>query len=271
MQWKLFVTVAVVVVVDMSLSPMAAGAQLDEPMPPRVEFATIPAGQLHLGMTEQEATRIMGEPARIAGYDSGGINARKLEFSGAISTKVTLSDGKVSRVALDVFQVEKGDLPLFSRKAWPGTTSGVVRRALGEPGDIRHYTFFGINLDQWVYDGAGGPEVSIVFAADRVIAKRIGRSIPPDIFQVRLPAPPRPQDETGLRGPQVGMSMSDIQALYGEVKFRVDYVFKGQPAVHAIFETRARNSFVSLTFVDDRLIEAEDLGIIRDWSILEGR
>ncbi len=55
-----------------------------------------------------------------------------------------------------------------------------------------------------------------------------------------------------------GMSMSDIQALYGEVKFRVDYVFKGQPAVRAIFETRARSSFVSLTFVDDRLIEAED-------------
>ncbi|MDI4236015.1 hypothetical protein OZ411_24700 [Bradyrhizobium sp. Arg237L] len=262
MQLKLFITAAMAVFFDISIALLAAAAQSDAPKPPHVEFITVPAGQLHLGMTEQEVIRIMGEPARVVGYDAGGISRRKLEFFGAIPSTVTLSDGKVSHVKLDVFQVEKSDLPLISRKAWPGMASTAVRRSFGEPSRICHYTFFGIKLDQWVYDILGEPEVSVFFAADRVIAKTLGRHIPQDIFQVRLPAVPQPRDS--FEGPRAGMAIADVQALYGETKLHVDYVFNSQPASRVIVEIRAKGSFAAFTFVDDRLVEFEDLGRLPD-------
>ena len=262
MQSKLLIAAAVAVLFDISSALVTAAARFDAPMPPHVEFIATPAGQLHLGMTEQEVTRIMGEPARIAGCDAAGISIRKLEFPGAIPGTVTLSGGKVSRVGLDVFRVEKSDLPIFTRKAWPGMASSAVRRSLGEPSRIRHYIFFGIALDQWVYDRSGEPEVSLFFAADRVAAKTVGSRIPQDIFQVRLPAPPLPSGQAD--GPQVGMAIDDIRAFSGEVKLHVDYVANGRPASRFVFECRANRSFTALTFVDGRLIEFEDLGQLPD-------
>src|SRR5262249_51401594 len=146
-----------------------------------------------------------------------------LEFFGAIPSTVTLSDGKVTRVRLDAFRADGSDLPMLSRRAWPGMASSAVRRSLGEPDRIFLYTFFDIKLDQWVYDWAGKSEVSLFFVADRVIAKTVGRQIPQDIFQVRLPAPP--QGREWAEEPRAGMALGDVQALYGEAKLRVDYVF----------------------------------------------
>src|SRR5262245_51245155 len=107
MSSKLLIAAAVAVLFNMSTTLPAAAVRIDVPAQPHVAFIAIPAGQLHLGMTEQDVTRIMGEPARVAGYDAGGISIRKLEFPGAIPGTVTLSGGKVSRVGLDVFRVEK--------------------------------------------------------------------------------------------------------------------------------------------------------------------
>ncbi len=255
MQLKLFITAAMAVFFDISIALVAAAAQSGAPEPPHVELMTVPAGQLHLGMTEQEVVRIMGEPARVVGYDAAGISGRKLEFFGVIPSTVTLSDGKVSHVKLDVFRVEKDDLPAISRKAWPGMASGSVRRSLGEPSRICHYTFFGIKLGQWVYDTLGEPEVSVFFAPDRVIAKTLGRRIPQDIFQVRLPAP---QPSDWAEEPRAGVAVAE------ETKLHVDYVFNGQSASRIIFERRAKGSVTGFTFVDNRLVEFENLGRLPD-------
>jgi hypothetical protein len=267
MHLKFYVAAAVAVFFDMSTALVAAAAQFDAPMQPRVESVTIHASELRLGMTEQEMSRIMGEPIRATDYMAGGVKRRKLDFSGPIPSTVVIANGEVSRVAVDVFQVDKGDLPAFSRKAWPGMATSAVRRSLGDPSDIRHYAFFGIKLDQWVYAGSVEPEVSLFFAADRVIAKTLGRRIPRDIFQVRLPGPPlQPRNLT--EGPRVGMAIDDVQALYGEMKLHVGYVFNGQRASRVIFETRTQGSFTAVTFVDGRLIEFEDLGRLPDAGFL---
>jgi hypothetical protein len=262
MQRKLFLTAIVAVLVDMSMSLAAAAAQLDTPKPPQVEILAIPAGQLYLGMAEQDVMRIMGRPAKVTNYVAGGIDKRKVEFQGLIPSMVMLSAGKLTGVALDVFQVAKTDLPSFSRKAWPGMGSAAVRGLLGKPSEICHHIFFGIKLDQWVYDGSGEPEVSLFFADDRVIAKTVGRGIPQDIFQVHLPS--ETQDETVSPEPRVGMAIDEIQKLYGDVKLHVNYVFNGRPTSRMIFEKRLKGSFTTFTFVDGRLIEFEDLGPLTD-------
>ena len=58
-----------------------------------------------------------GEAAKEKDFVAEGIAISRLEFSGAIPSKVILADGKVSSVTLDAFQADKGDLPASSQKA----------------------------------------------------------------------------------------------------------------------------------------------------------
>ena len=216
-------------------------------------------------MTAAELTSIMGDASKATSWVDGGIEVRRLDFpAGPIHSKVTLKDGKVSSVVLDVFRVDNGALPAFSRQAWPGMIRSAVQRALGAPIDVIHQTFFGIKLDQLVFQHSGEPEVSVFFVADRVVAKSVGRSIPPEIFQVDLPSPPDLASGEPIKFPQVGMAASDVEALLGPEKFHVDYTFNGRSACRAIYATRARNSFTSVTFVDGVLTETEDLGRLPD-------
>lgn len=264
MQWKLSIATVIAVLFDTSMSFVAAAGQIDTPRPPHVDITTIPAGQLHLGMTEQDVTRIMGEPAKVTDYVAGGIDKRRLEYQGQIPGTVILSAGKTTGIALDVFRIEKGDLPSFSRRAWPGMASAATRQALGEPSEILHHAFYGTKLDQWVYDRPGQGQVSLFFADDRMIAKAVGRGVPQDIFEVHLPARPEPTGTTAPAGPSIGMTMSDVRKLYGDQKLRVDHVLNSRDASRMIIETRAKGSFHTFTFVGDRLVGFEDLGPLSD-------
>ena len=196
---------------------------------------------------------------------------RALEFSGTIPSKVILTDGKVSRVTLDTFRADKDDLPAFSHKAWPGMASSAVRRMLGEPTDVLHHMFFGINVDQLVFAHAGETEVSVFLRDDRVIAKALGRNVPINLFRVDLPSPPLAQREASMTTPHVGLRTSDIEEFYGAIKFRVDFVFNGQPASRVIFETDRTRTYAGITLVDGVVTEFEDLGPMPDDASFQGR
>jgi hypothetical protein len=67
------------------------------------------------------------------------------------------------------------------------------------------------------------------------------------------------------------MTASDIAKLCGAVRFRVDYVFNGQPASRVVFETPAKGTFTSFTFVDGVVTGFEDLGRLPDDASFQGR
>jgi hypothetical protein len=197
--------------VSMTLSQapdQEAAQDIGAPLPPRVDFAAAPASRLRLGMTALEVTRIMGEPAKVTHYVIGETEMTKLDFPAApIPSKVMLADGKVSGVALVVFHVDKGDLPSFTRRAWPGMSSNGVRQVLGDANSVRRHLFYGIKLDQWVFRRPSEGEASVFLVAD-VVAKAAGHDIPAGIFHVDLPSPPQPADKDPMQNPQVGMTES---------------------------------------------------------------
>jgi putative flavoprotein involved in K+ transport len=182
---------------------LTASHAAEAPLPPRVNFVSIPASQLHLGMTADDVIRVMGQAARETDATIGATQIRKLEFIDAIPGQVILSNGKVSHVRLDAFRMEKDALPSSIRQAWPGLASSAVRRALGEPLAVFHHIFFEIGVDQWIYASAGD-DVSVFFRDDRVIAKAVGRHAPADLFQVSLPSPPQAESEDPIQEPRVG-------------------------------------------------------------------
>src|SRR5262249_1344889 len=113
---------------------------------PSVEVVAVRASRLHLGMTAAEVDAIMGQGTKTADYRNADTALQTLDFSAEpIRSKVTLTNGKVSHVILDVFRVDLDDLPAFTRVAWLGLNSATVLKLLDKPYDVRHYAFFGTN------------------------------------------------------------------------------------------------------------------------------
>jgi hypothetical protein len=253
---KTFKMLASIAIVGLSLT---AGQAAEAPLPPCVNFVPTPASKLHLGMMADDVVRVMGKAARETDVTIGTTRIRKLEFTGAIPSQVILSDGKVSRVTLDAFRTEHGALPSSIRQAWPGLASSAVRRALGEPAALVYHTFFGIEVDQWIFSHAGASEVSVFFRDDRVIAKAVGRDVPADLFRFNLPSRPQTASEGPPPEPRMGMMERDIRELYGAPRSRVDYVCNGEQASREVYESRSNETFVAFTFVDGVLAEFENI------------
>lgn len=250
---------------------LAAGHAAAGPLPPQVNFVATPASQLRLGMTGDDVIRVMGKVAKETDFVGGSTRTRKLEFTDAIPGQAILSDGKLSRVTLNPFRMEEAALPSRLRQAWPGFASSVVRRALGEPTVRLRHTWFGIEVDQWVFSCPGEVEASVFFRADRVIARAVGRDVPADLFRVDLPSPPQGEGESPPFAPRVGMTETDIKELCGAPLYRVDYVFNGQAASHAVYQTGKQGTFTGFTIVDGVVTEFEDLGRMPDDPSFQGR
>ncbi|MCC8953639.1 hypothetical protein H8B02_09300 [Bradyrhizobium sp. Pear77] len=220
-------------------------------------------------MTVDEVLRIMGEPTRTTAFSMDGRAQLKLEFAGAVPTKIVLADRKISSVKLDVFRPDKTDLPAFGRAAWPGLAESAVRQVLGVPTENRHYNLFGINVDQWIFMRDGRADLSVFLRAGRVIARGTGREVPGDLLRVELPSPPKAESPT--LAPRLGMTTNDIEELYGAPHYRVDYVFNGQPSLHAVYKVGEKGPFIAVTFVDGVVTELEDLGTVLNDPVFQGR
>jgi hypothetical protein len=249
---------------------LTVGHAAEAPLPPRVNFVATPARQLHLGMTADDVIRVMGKAAKETDFKLGSIQIRKLEFIDAIPGQVILSDGKLSRVTLDPFRMQEASLPSFIRQAWPGFASSAVRRALGDPAVVLRHSFFGIEVDQWIYSRAGGTDASVFFRSDRVIGRSAGRDIPADLFRVDLPSSLPADSEGPISTPRLGTTAHDIEETYGAPRYRVDYMRNGQPASREVYEVGKTKSFVGFTFVDGVVIELENLGRMPDDPSFQG-
>ena len=250
---------------------LTVGQAAAAPLPPRVNFVATPASQLHLGMTADEVIRVIGKSESETDFAIGTTQIRKFELADAIRGHVIVSDGKVTRVTLDVFRTEKDALASCLRKAWPGLADSAVRRVLGEPTDVLHHTFFGVNVEQWVFARDGEADISVFLRNGRIVARMVGRDVPQDLFRVDLPSQTGPESEGPLLSPRLGMIASDIAKLCGPVKFRTDYVVNGQGVSRVVFEPRGKGTFVGVTFVDGIATEIEDLGRLPDDPAFQGR
>lgn len=241
------------------------------PSSPRVDFVPVRAGGLHLGMTSSEVARIMGNAVQSKAEADVGVSMTEFPAE-PIATKVTITDGKLSGVTLDIARIDEHRLPAFGRLARPGMSGASVRYLLGTPSDVRTYTFFSIKLDELIFRRPSEPDVSVFFVADRVVAEQVRGDIPVDIFRVALPSPPDTTSEEDDEGfILLGMKVSDVKSRYGAMYLDVNYTFNGQPAEHAIYETHSGGSFTEFTFVGGVLTEFADLGRLPTDPLFQGR
>jgi hypothetical protein len=274
------VSAAALVLATAGLSSAAIGQTSTETtadamlLRPTADFAAIRESQLRLGMTVAEVTSIMGDATKTVSYvNHASVPMQTLEFStGPIRSTITVANGKLSGLALDVFKVKRDDLPAFTRPAWPGLHSSAVVGLLGNPSETRHHTYFGIKVDQLIYRRPGEPEISIFFVESHLVAKGLGQGVPTDIFRVVLPSPSdTAAEDSDERSIGIGNTASSVKALYGVARLDVEYRFNGQSAEHAIYETQPGGSFVDVTFVGGVVTEFADIGRLPDDPIFQGR
>ena len=262
------VTGALVMTAQDSTPVHAAMGEISAPKAPGVDFVNIHASRVHLGMAAADVTRIMGQAAGTKTYLVADVEVRVLDYPAEpIATTVTLSNGKVSSVSLDIAGIDDRALPPFSRKASLGMQRDSVLKFLGAPSEDRHYTFSGIQVDQLVFARPGESDVSVFFVDARVVTKKVGRALPPDILRIVLPSSP----DAAREEPMVGMTTRDVKALCGAEKFSVHGGYKDQPAEYAVYENRGGGSFTSFTFIGDVLTELSDLGGLPADDVFQGR
>ena len=254
-------------------------SQSDLPLPPRVERIAIRATQLYMGMPEDEVARTMGEPTAVLASENAGVEVRVLRYAlDPIPIKVTLSDGKVSAVALEIAAVDSPASPAYGRPVWSGMHRTAVLQILGAPAEDRLGDSFGMKLEHMIFERPGLPDLSIVLIDERVVTKHAGRALPPDILSLSLPLPPSGadraagsrSDRSGCGQTRTGMSVRDVQAMFGEPKMRVPYSVKGRPAEYRIYQTASNGSFACFTFIDNVLVEFADGGRLPLDQILSG-
>jgi hypothetical protein len=229
----------------------------DNLIPPRVDRVGVRARLLHWGMPGAHVERIMGAPAELQAYDGPGGNVRVLSYpTEPIATIVSINNGQLTGVRLDLAGIDEPTLPAYSRPVWLGMNRAMVLRILGVPTDDQLHDSFGMKLEHLIFARPGQPDVSVYFMDDRVVAKKVGRAVPDDILRVVLPSP---HDETGEEANEqlvrIGMTATQVRALYGAPKVLVNSTFKGQPVEYAIFETKAAKSFGRFTFIGGVLTE----------------
>jgi hypothetical protein len=221
----------------------------------------------------------MGTSAELQAYDGPGGNVRVLSYpTEPIATIVSIHNGQLSGVRLDIAGTEERTLPAYSQPVWLGMDRTTVLQILGVPAYNQRHDSFGMKLEHMIFGRPGQPDVSVFLIGGRVAGKQVGRDLPSDILGFALPLPPEPANkETDARsvarseGPvAVGMTINEIQVLYGTPKLLVDYTFKGRPANYRIYQTNEDGSFGSFTFVDGVLIEFAGGGEIPLSQILNG-
>jgi hypothetical protein len=250
-------------------------AQAGALLPPSIERVPTPATRLYMGMPEADVVQTMGAAAEVATSDSAGVKIRVLKYRLLpIPAKITISDGRVSGVALDISAADAPELPTYSRSVSPGMHRMAVLRILGAPAEDRFQESFGMKVEHMIFVRAGKADLTVVLIDDRVVAKKVGRALPQDIFAFSLPLATGGPDQ-GIERPRstrvhLGMSMGDAQALFGAPKHSVDFTFKGRPAEYRIYETDRNGSFACFDFIDEVLVSFSDGGRIRLDQILGG-
>jgi hypothetical protein len=131
-----------------------------------------------------------------------------------------------------------------------------------------------MKLEHMVFERPGQPDVSIFFIGGRVVSKKVGRDLPSGILGFALPVPHQAISERAAHGERqiaIGMTIDEIQGLFGPPKHLVDYTFKGRPANYRIYQADKDGSFASFTFVDEILVEFAGGGRTPLSQILDGR
>ena len=115
-------------------------------------------------------------------------DAALLYRSQDMRTRVVLTAGEVTAVAVDIVHVDAAQLPARARVIKATMVRDGVTGLLGLPEADHHWVEAERKLEQMTYARIGEPEFSVYLADGLVVDVRPGHSRPPSLASLVLPA-----------------------------------------------------------------------------------
>jgi hypothetical protein len=209
---------------------------------------------LRAGADAAEVERVLGQPTAASVIEEPGGDHRVLLYgTEPVRTRVTITDGRVTSIALDLVSIDKAALPSQARLVMPMMLRNGVLTLLGKPeADNKSMSAAGIEIERMRFSRASDHAFTVFLANGLVVDVRLENEAPPDILRVVLPEPIADASMgTDLR---IGLSLEQTASLLGVAAWMpIQSKFKGQPVLYATYRERSGNRLVSLTFTGGML------------------
>jgi hypothetical protein len=209
---------------------------------------------LRAGAQAAEVERVLGQPTAASVIEESGGDHRVLLYGAEpVRTRITITDARVTSIALDLVSIDKAALPPQARLVRPMMLRNGVLTLLGKPeADNKSMSAAGIEIEQMRFSRASEHPFTVFLADGLVVDVRLGNEAPPDILRVVLPGPiPDASMGTDLR---IGLSLEQTASLLGVAAWMpIQSKFKGQPVLYATYHERSGNRLVSVTFTGGML------------------
>jgi len=207
---------------------------------------------LWVGSEAAEVERVLGQPTASSVIDEPeGDNRALLYANEPIPTRVTITNGRVSAIALELVSINEAALPPRARVVIPMMLRNGLLTLLGKPEADEKSILSAIEIERMRFARAGEPEFTVFLADGIVVDVRPENETPRDILRVVLPTPvPDTSMGTDLR---IGLSPEQATSLLGAAWIPIHSRIKGQPVLYATYRERGGIRLVSLTFTGGTL------------------
>ena len=228
-------------------SARAHGGEAREP----VHRHDLGASLLHAGSTRADVERVLGQPT--SATDLGGPqdgDAALLYASQPIRTRVVLTAGEVTSIALDIVYFDQAQLPLPARLIKATMLRDGVTGLLGLPKTDRRWNEAGRDIEQMTFTVTGVPEFSVFLADGLVVDIEPGHDEPQGLVSIQLPAA---VPDVAVSKLAIGLTPVQVDRLLGAPQSIIRFALKGQPVENATYNDRDGNGLVTATFIGDVL------------------
>ena len=208
---------------------------------------------LHAGAEAADVERVLGRPTTTKVVEESPGDKRMLVYEEEpVRTKVLLTDGRVTAIALDLPHIDITLLPAHARMVKPMMVRAGVLALLGRPNAEERWTVSGLAIEQMMFARADQAEFSVFLADGLVVDVRLGAEKPTNITHVVLPAA-IPDASVGS-DLSIGLNPNQAAPLLGPTAWAATTsTFKGQAVLHATHIERDGHRLVSVTFTGGTL------------------
>ncbi len=218
-----------------------------------IQRIDMPVSTLRAGAEAAEVERVLGRPTTTTVLEAGAGDSRALVYAeGPVRTQVTITDGHISAIALDLLPIDTASLPAHARMVRPMMMRGGVLALLGRPAADERGTAFGLESEWMLFARAGERDFSILLVDGMVVDVRSGGGERSDIRRLVLPA--AIADASAEKDLSIGLSPEQAAPLLGpEAWMATTSTLERQPVLYATHHERAGPRLVSLTYTGGAL------------------
>jgi hypothetical protein len=219
--------------------------------------------QLHVDSTRADVERLLGQPtaATDLGEPREG-NTALLYANQPIRTRVVLTAGKVSSIALDIVYIDEAALPLPARVIKATMLRDGVTGLLGSPKADRSWNESGRDMEQMTFTLIGEPEFSVFLVDGLVVDVEPGHDKQQGLLSIQLPTAVADAAVSTLA---IGLTPVQAARLLGAPQSIITFALKGQPVEDGTYHDGDGNGLITATFIGGVLTAftrwpAEELG-----------